>query len=120
MQSLAFAFVLFSVSTHAFGALKLAMELEYEGKKISPAVTVQSGQTASIGQDDFRIEVKAKELDKKVADLAFKIFRTSAGTERLLASPSVRTRLGSAAEVSETPQGQTTGLRLKVTPTHAP
>jgi len=100
-----------------FAAIRLATELSYGGKKIAPAVTLRSGETAILNQDDFTIQVKAKEQGKKAALLYFKIFETKDGVEKLLASPSVMASFGHEAMISQAATGQTGAMSLKVTPT---
>ena len=109
---------LFSVG--GFGAVKVAMELEYAGKKISPTVTTKSGEAATITQDDLKIEVKVKDQEENRAVLSFKFFEKSGGTEKLLASPAVSTLWGASAEITQGVGEEGKSVRLKVTPTIVP
>lgn len=111
---------LFLVSVSGFGAVKVAMELEYAGKKISPTVITASGEAATITQDDLKIEVKAKKQEGNRAVLSFKVFQKSDGNEKLLASPAVSTLWGTAAEITQGIGEEGKSLRLKVTPTIIP
>jgi len=96
------------------------MELEYAGKKITPTVITNSGEAATITQDDLKIEVKANEQEENRAVLSFKVFQKSGAGEKLLASPAVSTLWGSPAEITQGVGKEGKNLRLKVTPTIVP
>jgi hypothetical protein len=107
------ALLIFLFPASAFAAITLQTQLELpDGKKVSPLVTVNSGDTATVGQDDVEIRLTATDDEARYVTISAILYRR----QERLGQASLRARCGQKSEIRVDEENGDLRYRFSATP----
>jgi hypothetical protein len=115
-------FTCLNVSAAPDKGLRVAMELEQDGRTLArPAIWQPSGTAGEISvQNEFRLKITPTLRDDN-ADVKFEIFATQDGVESAVGSPRIITKVGERSSLAWTAKsGKSYRLSVLVSETEKP